>query len=173
MSLLRSFIVLTCLLPALGGRALAAAEVPAGTYVPAHDQHADIEAAIETSVSALNIMVRSIARGRLRDDNVEFGHISVARSATEVAFTFDNGKTIHLPKDGTPVHWVNEHNDESNVTLKETDGQLVQTYQGSGGTRTNTFRWDAAANQLLLDVRTTSPRLPQPVAYTLIYRPGT
>ena len=74
--------------------------------------------------------------------------------------------------DGTPVKWTNEHNDESTVTLKEMEGQLIQTYQGSGGARINTFRWDAPTRRLLLDVRTLSPRLPQPVTYTLIYRPG-
>ena len=158
-------------LATLGWQA-ARAEIPQGTYAIARDHRAEIEAAIDVSVAKMNALIRSIARKRLRDDNVAYERVRILRSATDIEITFDDRKPIRMPVDGAPVQVVNEHGDKSAVTAQTEPARLVQTYKGRDGTRVNTFRWDAEKAVLYLDVHTSSPRLPQPVQYTLEYRPA-
>jgi hypothetical protein len=160
--------------------ALAPAGAPAqessmrGTWALNREHSDDINAKINTTISRMNIVVRQIARPRLRSTNLPY---------PELVFTIDenirvdmrNRPSVISPVNGEPVLW-NRHTGEScpqvhgdcvEVTTTWQDGALVQTFRAKDGQRQNVFT--VSGDRLTMVVTVTSPRLPTPLNYRLVY----
>jgi len=139
-------------------------------YTIAEGDSTDIATAIDASVASMNFMIRSMARSRLRENNVAYQRIRIARTPAAIEIAFDDLNPIRMPTDGTPAQSISEHGETSTISIKQQGPQLIQTLKADNGVRVNTFRWEPDGKALHLDVQTSSERLPRPVSYTLVYR---
>jgi hypothetical protein len=151
-----------------------AAGVPAAgsyTYTLAPDSSDDIKAAINTTVSPMNFIVRGIARGRLTKVN-PLPHTLRLRLATDtVSVGFDNGDPVVTPSDGAVVPWYNALAKETDKAHVAVAGDTVrQTISASDGDRQNAISFSDGGARLHLLVTVTSHRLPKPLVYQLLFR---
>ena len=117
----------------------------------------------------MNFVTRPIARGRLRKTNVPYNRMVISHTAAEVSTTFDNRHAIVSPTNGREIEWTREDGERLHLRTVWENGKLVQSFRADDGTRTNTYSASADGRTLTMHVRITSPRLPQPLEYNLVY----
>lgn len=148
-----------------------AADLPAlsGTYDYVPEQSGDVSQAIDAAVAKMNFIKRPIARNRLAKTNVPYQRIRIQVDAAAAEITYDDRKPIRMPIGGQPIKWTRDDGEVFDVSARVQGSDLVQTYQAEDGMRVNTFRMDANGS-LHLAVEVTSPQLPQPMKYELVYQ---
>ncbi len=150
------------------------AEIPAAgsyTYTLAPDSSDDIKAAINTTVSPMNFIIRGIARGRLTKVNPLPHALRLRLAADTVSVAFDNGDPVVTPSDGAVVPWYNalaNETDKAHVAIAA--DTLRQTISASDGDRENAISFGDGGARLHLRVTVTSHRLPKPLVYQLAFR---
>jgi hypothetical protein len=142
-----------------------------GKYKYAPEQSGDISQAIEQAIEKMNFIKRPIARGRLSRTNFAYQQVRIEIGASEAEVTYDTQAPIRMPLDGQAIKWKRADGETFDVSAKLEGARLVQTYKAEDGTRVNSFAKDAAGS-LQLQVEVSSPQLPQPLKYTLMYRPA-
>jgi len=142
-----------------------------GAYKLASDRGTDIAQAIDQAVAKMNFIKRPIARGRLSRTNFAYKEIRIELGASEAEITYDTQAPIRMPLSGEPIKWKRADGEVFDVSAKLERGALVQTYKAEDGMRVNSFSRDANG-ALQLSVEVSSPQLPEPVKYTLLYRPA-
>lgn len=140
-----------------------------GTFTVDRAHSDDVNRAIETAVGRMNFVTRPIARGRLRRTNPVYGRVVVNYTGDQVSTTFDQRHPIESPSNGTPIKWTREDGEKFDLSTEWQGQRLVQTFRAEDGTRTNTYSVSADGRVLTIHVRITSPRLPQPLEYNLVY----
>lgn len=141
----------------------------AGVYVLAEGDEGAIETAIDAAVEKMNFIKRPIARGRLKKTNPVYRRIAITRSEGYVELQFDDRAAVRMPNDGSAIKWTREDGEVFDVSATWQDNSLVQTFKAGDGQRVNAFHLDDK-DRLALDVTVSSPQLPAPVKYTLVYR---
>jgi hypothetical protein len=167
---MRTLVVLMGCMAALG---VQAADSPAlqGTYKYAPEQSESISKAIDQAVEKMNFIKRPIARSRLTRTNTPYQQIRIDVAASEVEIAFDAQPPIRMPINEQPIKWTRADGEVFDVSAKAAGDKLLQTYQAADGRRVNSFYKDAAGS-LHLAVEVSSPQLPRPVKYSLVYRPA-
>lgn len=162
---------MTYLLTAL---ALAAA-IPAtvdrytGTWDLVREESDSITPVIEAVVAKMSFVVRPIARGRLAKTQVAFPSISITREGQGIRIRHTGGTDVAHSDTTAPIEA--KAPDGSVITVRLDAGPpLVQSYQSGEGVRKNTYTLNSDSSRMTLDVLVTSPRLPKPIAYKLVYR---
>lgn len=150
-------------------RAQPAADPYVGTYRFAPERSADVEQAIERGTEDLNFLIRGIARRRLRGTTQPYRTIRIQRSDGEIATIYDGREPIRSPADGRAVTWRREDGEVLQLSTRERDGALVQTFVAEDGTRENAFRVSDDGSTLTLTVTVRSDRLPEPIVFDLVY----
>lgn len=141
------------------------------TYTLAPDSSDDIKAAINTTVSPMNFIIRGIARGRLTKVNPLPHTLRLRLAADTVSVAFDNGDPVVTPSDGAVVPWYNalaKETDKAHVAIAA--DTLRQTISASDGDRENAISFGDGGARLQLRVTVTSHRLPKPLVYQLLFR---
>jgi hypothetical protein len=147
-----------------------------GTWTLVPEQSDDISAKINASIAGLNVVVRQVARPRLRATNVPYPRL---------IFSFDENITVDMPgypsvsspANGQPVFWhrgtgqsCTEMRRSCVVVTTTWEGQaLVQTFRSEDGERQNVFTVSPNSTTLTMVATMTSPRLPAPLVYRLVY----
>ena len=176
-------LALAALIPVLMGQASLQTVVPLdtsqksqtrhgldGTYVIDPKASDAIDAAIDTTVKPMSFIIRGVARGRLKKSNPLFQSIAIGRSEGALVVTTDN-LPIRAPGSGLPVTWVRPTDGESfRVSHVQRGDKLVQTFVAKDGKRVNTLSLGPDGNTLNMDVQITSPRLPKPLEYRLVFK---
>jgi hypothetical protein len=145
-----------------------------GIFANPAQSDAPIKAAIEAGIAKMNFVVRSVARGRLKDVNSPYKRVQIEETSDAIQVTFDARKPVRTPLDGSTIKWTREDGQVFDASAVLKDGQLIQTFKNDEGQRINTFRLAADAKTLTLAVELTSPQLPAPVKYQLTFeRSGT
>ena len=174
----------TTLLLALALFALLPSVTPAqqpalrGTWVLDREQSDDINARINTAVARMNVVTRQIARPRLRSTNIAYPRLVVSYDGESVRVEMQGRPSVSSPANGQPVLWQREtgrpcaavRGDCVRVTTEWKNGALEQTFAAEDGQRRNLFTTSADGNTLTMNVTITSPRLPLPLTYRLVYR---
>ncbi|CAN5616948.1 hypothetical protein BH23GEM7_BH23GEM7_22310 [soil metagenome] len=140
-----------------------------GSYTYLRAASDDINQAIERGIAGMNFVTRPVARGRLRKTNEPFGAITISRTPAEVAIATDGGAPVVTPADGSAVRWRREDGEVFQVSTALRDGVLRQTFVADDGQRENALSLSADGDTLTMRVTVTSPRLPRPVSYRLVY----
>jgi hypothetical protein len=130
----------------------------------------DLPKVIEAATASMNFITRPIARSRLAKTNTAYRTLRIDLDASEVTIQPDQRIAQRMPADGQPVVWTREDGETFLLTVRRDKDDLVQTFKASDGQRTNVYHLDPASRTLTLAVTVTSPRLPQPLTYTLVYR---
>lgn len=141
-----------------------------GAYSFVPGQSNDVSQAIDQAVEKMNFIKRPIARNRLAKTNTPYQSIRIEISASEVEITYDARKPIRMPINGQPIKWTRDDGEVFDVSATFDGGKLLQTYKAEDGVRVNSFSRDAKGS-LHLQVEVSSPQLPQPVKYELVYQP--
>ena len=155
---------------ALPAEILAQSAAFTGTFVLAPEASDNIDKAIERSVGNMNFIKRPIARGRLKKTNPAYNTLSIAHNTNEMRISTDTGAPIVTPADGTQVQWKREDGEVFGVSTEWQNGKLEQTFRAGDGRRVNLYSLSEDGDTLTLDVTVSSPQLPQPVVYRLVYR---
>ena len=148
-----------------------------GTWTLNREQSDDLNARINTAVARMNVVVRQIARPRLRSTNTAYPRLVVSYDATNVRVDMQGRPSVSSPANGQPVLWQREtgrtcaqmRGDCVRVTTEWRDGALTQTFQAEDGRRVNVFTVSPDGGTMTMNVTVTSPRLPQPFTYKLVY----
>lgn len=152
---------------------LAAQTVPLqGSFELLPEESDDVESAIRDATARVNFALRGIARSRLRRTNAPYRTVTIAHTTASVTITTDDRAPITSPSSGAPVEWTREDGEVLQVSTRWEGDRLRQTFTADDGERTNIFWLVPEKNALMLEVTVTSPRLPEPLTYTLAYRRG-
>jgi hypothetical protein len=68
------------------------------------------------------------------------------------------------------VKWTRDDGAVFDLSARTEDGALHQKFQGTEGQRVNVYRVAPDERTLTMAVTITSPRLPKPLSYRLVYR---
>ncbi|HYH81921.1 MAG TPA: hypothetical protein VEX86_19100 [Longimicrobium sp.] len=136
-----------------------------------------IDAKINTSIAGMNVVMRQVARPRLRSLNVPYPRL---------VFSFDQNVTVEMPgyptvaspANGEPVFWHRRLGGSCPemrrscmvVTTTWENGALVQTFRSEDGQRQNVFTVSPDGTTLTMAATMTSPRLTVPLVYRLVYK---
>jgi len=140
-----------------------------GTYTLNRQASDNVATAINTAVARMNFVTRPIARGRLTRTNQPYNRVVVDYTQNQVTLTFDQRAAISSPANGTPIKWRRADGEVLDVSTEWENGVLEQTFKAEDGQRVNSFSLSEDGRTLTLRVTVTSPRLPQPLTYRLVY----
>jgi hypothetical protein len=140
-----------------------------GTWTLNRQASDNIATAINTTVARMNFVTRPIARGRLTRTNAPYGRVHVEYTQDRVTLRFDERAPMVTPSNGTPIQWRREDGEMFALSTEWENGRLEQTFKAEDGQRVNVFSVSEDGNTLTLDVTVSSPRLPQPLRYKLVY----
>ena len=126
-----------------------------------------IHRAVDRTVEDMNIFVRAIAAGRLRDKNQLVRRIQITVSGDTVTVEFDGNRTYRTQLGQWRRHTFD--GDSINVQFRYRNGALVQLFRSDSGSRRNVYRI-LDDGRMRLDVTVQSDQLPQDMRYGLVYR---
>lgn len=141
-----------------------------GTYTLNTALSDDIKKEIEVAIKGMNLLIKPSARSRLRKTNVPYKQIAISYTEAEVSITTDQLPPLRTPVNGTPVDWTREDGEKIKVSTVWESGKLKRTFKGEEGQRVNTYSISADGKTLTMQVNVTSPHLPRPLTYKLIYQ---
>jgi hypothetical protein len=141
-----------------------------GTYTLDAAASDDVDKAIEGAIKGINIFIKSTARSRLRKTNVLYKQIAISYTEAEVSIATDQRPPLRTPANGTPVDWTREDGEKLKVSTVWESGKLKRTFKAEEGQRINTYSISVDGKTLTMQVNVTSPRLPRPLTYKLIYQ---
>lgn len=104
-------------------------------------------------------MAGPAARSRLRRTNTSYQRVIINYTRQLVSITFDQGRPIESPANGTPVQWTREDGERFDLSAEWQNGRLVQKFKGEVEQRINTFTVSPDGHTLTLNVVVRSPRL--------------
>jgi hypothetical protein len=165
-------LVLLCGAMFLGSSTSSAAQKSGldGTYVLDENDSDNTNEVIERAVGKLNFVTRDIARGRLKKLNPAYREVAITSSPVEISVTVDNQPPLRAPAKGAPVAWVGPDGGKVNVSMQLAGRRLAQTFTSATGRRVNDYTLSPDGQTLTMEVRETSPRLPQSITYKQVYR---
>lgn len=147
-------------------------QVTALTGVYTYDDGAsdDLGKAIADATRGILFFVRPFARLKLESLNAPYKRIELR--ATQDTFTVQpqGEPALQSPLDGAFVKWTPRKGGPIDVRTTWEDGGVRQLLVGKTGKRVNRFWLSGDSKTLTVDVEETSPRLPRPLRYQLVYR---
>lgn len=142
-----------------------------GTYTYVAEGSDDIKQAIDTAVKKVSWFIRTFARGRLEKTNEVYQTIDITRPDDNWSISFDGRKPVVAPVSGDTVPWTREDGEKFRVVIHEVGPRtLDQVYVAEDGVRTNQFEWSQDGKTMAMHVKIESPKLKEPVTYTLNYQ---
>jgi hypothetical protein len=147
-----------------------------GAWTLAPERSDDVDAKINTSIAGMNVVVRQVARPRLRSTNISYPRL-VFSFGENVGVDMPGYPSVASPANGQPVFWHRRTGGPCPemrrscmvVTTTWADGALVQTFRSEDGQRQNVFTVSPDGTTLTMAVTMTSPRLTAPLVYRLVY----
>ena len=168
-------IVALLALASAGGMALKSPRF-SGAWALDREQSDDIDAKINASLAGMNVVVRQVARPRLRQTNVPYPRL-IFSFGENVGVDMPGYPSVSSPANGQPVFWhrrtglpcTEMRRSCMVVTTTWEDQALVQTFRSEDGQRQNVFTVSPDGTTLTMVATMTSPRLPAPLVYRLVY----
>ncbi|HEX8674021.1 MAG TPA: hypothetical protein VF710_19135 [Longimicrobium sp.] len=144
-------------------------------------QSDNLENAINRAVARMNLVVRQIARPRLRSTNTMYPSITMSYDQSSVRVDMAGRPSVSSPANGQPVLWQRQtggtcremKGDCVRVSAEWDGGNLKHTFQAEDGRRVNVYSVSPDGKTMTMNVTVTSPRLPQPLTYKLVYNRAT
>ena len=131
---------------------------------------AELDKAIDSVVGKMNVMVRWIARRKMRTPNVPTKELILSVHEGALTVARPGQPTVSAPADGSPVAW--KSNDGDAFTVRHgIEGRVVyQRFEGSQSVSVNHLRLSPDADSLVVETRVESRRLPAPLVFHFTYR---
>lgn len=139
-----------------------------GTYRIVLDECDEIRPVVDRTVAKMNFLIRGMARSRLMKTQILFPAITVY--STDSAFRIRHVNGTDIAHGDVKTGIKAKAPDGSDIVVRLRPGPpLVQSYESRDGKRENTYTLSADGTKLTVDVRVTSPRLPEDIRYRLVY----
>ncbi len=145
-----------------------------GSYVLAQPvdvvQHR-VDRAIQRAVSRMSFFTRGFGAGRLRETNPI--RRTMRTDVTDQRVTIAYGNLTYATLNG---RWRTVRDPQGNqVRLRQTvrGDQIEQIFRSNEGTKLTMYRFSENGDRVTLDITVRSPRLPEPLRYSLAYRRAT
>lgn len=137
----------------------------------------NINEKINLSIARMSVVVRQIARPRLRSTNVAYPSLVFSLPDGTVRVDMQGRPSVASPASGAGVLWHREtgrtcpqvRGDCVEVTTVFEGSRLRQTFRAEDGQRVNVFSVSPDGNTLTMAVTVSSERLPAPLTYALVY----
>jgi hypothetical protein len=142
----------------------------AGTFALDRAASDNVDRAIAQAVKEMNFVTRPIARGRLQKTNQPYQQVTIATEGANTVVTIDKQPARQAPSNGTPIDWTRQDGEKMKLSMKWENGTLVETFKPEDGERVNTYSLSPDGSTLTMNVRITSPRLPKPLTYKLVFK---
>ena len=140
-----------------------------GNFVINRQASDDLNRAIDDAVARMNVMLRPTMRARLRRTNRAYQRVVIDYDQRTVSIAFDQRRPMESPADGATVKWTREDGEKFDLSTEWEGGRLEQTLKGKEEEYTNTFSVSPDGRTLTLGVVFSSPKLPRPLTYKLVY----
>lgn len=148
-----------------------------GTWVLNTERSDDVRAKIVDATRGMNRIVGPVARRRLRATNTPYPRLTLNYDAQSVRVEMHERPTAVSPANGQPVLWHREtgatcarvSEDCVRLTTEWQGGRLVQLFRPEDGQRQNVFTVSEDGRTMTMAVTVTSPRLPRPLTYNLVF----
>lgn len=142
----------------------------AGSYTYAGNRSKDesaIEAKLDAATADMSRMVLKRAQPKLQSSTRVAGLFVVTPKDGKASFQADD-HVVTVPDNGSSASVQTPAGETADASFDPKTATLRQTVAKTGGTKTNTFRFDEAG-RLVMEVRVTNSRLAGPVEFTLLY----
>jgi hypothetical protein len=130
----------------------------------------DVNRVIEDVVKEMNFIRKPLARKRLRATTRPSESLRIAFTSADVTITTDGNSSVRTPMDGTPVEWTREDGEKFLVTTTHDGRTITRIFRAGDGQRSNAYSLSPDRSTLTMSIVLTSPQLPEPVAYKLVYK---
>ena len=127
-----------------------------------------VRRAVDAVCDRLDFFTRAFARPILEDRNQPYDAVSLAIEDDVVSFTLGEWGPVRT-REGATRTIRNERGESVRVHQVVRDGRLVQTLATDQGSRRNVIQASPDGRVLTIDTVITSPRLPIPLRYRLVY----
>jgi hypothetical protein len=125
--------------------------------------------AIDKAIDTLFFAIRPIARSRLSKGTQIEPMVTIAFDAGKIRMKVPSAPEVISPENGTPIDvaWDGER---SKLSQRIAGTVLVQTFQAEEGRKEHQWSITADGKTLTLKVIVSSPKLSNPVVYSLTYK---
>jgi hypothetical protein len=130
---------------------------------------AALDAAIDEVVGKMNVMVRWIARRKVRAPNLPSDEIILSLEGALLKVARPGHPTVAAPADGTPVAWTSPEGDSFQVRHGIERDVLYQRFEGRQSVSVNHLRLSPDARSLVVETRVEARRLPAPLVFRFTY----
>jgi len=140
-------------------------------WVATDKEKAVIEKAVEDGAQQVGLLLRSVARGRLRDSTKPFQKLSFAMNENKtMTMTRDDDTPIVGATDNTKIEWKRKDGKVFKVTQTLEGNTFTQTFtDADDNTRVNKHVFNEEGNRLTLTITLNSSSFKTPVTYALTY----
>ncbi len=128
----------------------------------------DMSRPIDAAVRQMNIAMRPFARRYMARALRPPAWLTINSTSSRVTITTDRATTT-TPTDGSRVRLAAAKGEVHEVSTRWVDGRIERTLRMEGAERVSTYSMSPDGSTLTVSVRWSSPRLPQPIAYRLVY----
>lgn len=138
-------------------------------YAGGSSQRAELDAAIENTVTQLSRAIQGIARKRLAEANPVDGSVQITIVGDKITTSFESGFQVSCTIDGASVQTKGLGGEKLSVQVRAKGSKLIQHMQGKDGARTIVYTLSADRKTLSVHHKITADRLPEPLTYRLSY----
>ncbi len=143
-----------------------------GTYrfVGGQTEVRAVASAIDDAVDELNLLIRGIARRRLKEPNMPTDEVRISSENGTIIVSRTAQPAVSAPASGQKIRWLNPRNgNELEVSHRMTDdGALEQVLIGDRGTSTNVFLL-ATDGKLVIKSTIEADALRAPIRFSTTY----
>jgi hypothetical protein len=141
-----------------------------GTYTLNRAASDDVNRLIDAATASMNPLTRSIARSRLHKTTPLVDTLTISFDGTTISVQPDRRAPITSPASGAVAQWTREDGQRFSLTTHWEGPVLVQTFRAADRTRENRFSLSPDGRTLTVNARLSSPRLPHPIDYKLVFK---
>ncbi len=143
--------------------------VPAGEWDFVEERSDDIEDRIDAAVAHMNIVVRAVARRRLRGANRPMPRLQIDYKGDNVHIVLrPDVPTVITPKSGEVINWTREDGEVVRTSTNLSSDRIRQFFDSDDGDKEVIYRL-RPDGLLSVEVTVFSERLKEPFKYTWVY----
>lgn len=122
--------------------------------------------AVNEAVDSMNRLVRGIARKKIRKHLRYCSTMELTLDPGRFLATCGGGPVVDVPRPG-PGTWTDDEGDTYRTTLKVEADTVVMDVRNDDGGQTTTYRLEG--DRIVTTTTLSSPKLPEPVSWTVPY----
>jgi hypothetical protein len=140
-----------------------------GTFLLVPQQSDNVAQKVESTVSNMNLFIRSFARNKISKAARANQKVSIALSDNGISILADDNLLPVTPTDGTTLTYRNREGDILGLRTRMNGNKLEQTFITDKGSRTNVCELSDDGNILEMRVVIKSEYFDKPMTYKLVY----